>query len=106
MSNPLPLLRLASIVLVPNSARSRVKKSKDLARYQSEQAKFSAKILRRSVRKNKKKTKDKFKEIDKFNKEELPKNYVSIKDFNALKDELNALKASKNEDNNTNNKNN
>lgn len=68
--------------------------------------KFSAKILRRSVRKNNKKTKNKFKEIDKFNKEELPKNYVSIKDFNALKDELNALKASKNEDNNTNNKNN
>lgn len=83
-----------------------VERNKDLARYQSEQAKFSAKILRRSVRKNKKKTKNKFKEIDKFNKEELPKNYVSIKDFNALKDELNALKASKNEDNNNNNENN
>ncbi len=33
MSNPLPLLRLASIVLVPNSAQSRVKKSKDLGAF-------------------------------------------------------------------------
>ena len=33
MSNPLLLLRLASIVLVPNSAQSRVKKSKDLGAF-------------------------------------------------------------------------
>lgn len=33
MSNPLPLLRLASIVLVPNSAQFRVKKSKDLGAF-------------------------------------------------------------------------
>lgn len=33
MYNPLPLLRLASIVLVPNSAQSRVKKSKDFGAF-------------------------------------------------------------------------
>ena len=33
MSNPLLLLRLASIVLVPNSAQSRVKKSKDFGAF-------------------------------------------------------------------------
>lgn len=97
---------MGSIQSDANDLEDTVERNKDIARYQSEQAKFNNKLLKRSVKKNKKKTKDKFKEIDKFNKEELPKNYVSIKDFNALRDELNALKASQDKNTNNDNKNN
>lgn len=72
-----------------------VERNKNLAKSQTEQAKFNTKLLRRSVREHRKKTNKKLEKIDKFNKEELPKNYVSIKDFNALKDELEALKTNK-----------
>lgn len=72
-----------------------VERNKNLAKSQTEQAKFNTKLLRRSAREHRKKTNKKLEKIDKFNKEELPKNYVSIKDFNALKDELEALKTNK-----------